>query len=196
LDGGAHAASFMEGAQQQTATAGEGPSDKQTVDSDDEPLLHGVYVEVAAPGQYARRVGSVAAYMEANREVASKEEAQHLSGLKLSRHDNAVHATVTLGSKATVGSACIVGERCVVGDKAAIKRCVLGRDVTVGAAAKLMGCVVGDGVRIEDGVLLQGCVVCAGAVLREKCSLRDCQVAAGFEVEAGAELRDEELLNE
>jgi hypothetical protein len=53
-----------------TAAEQEAAAESTTVeDSSHEAALFGVFVEVASAAQYARRVGDVAAYMDANREV-------------------------------------------------------------------------------------------------------------------------------
>eukprot|EP00879_Flechtneria_rotunda_P010891 GHRR01011381.1.p1 GENE.GHRR01011381.1~~GHRR01011381.1.p1 ORF type:complete len:515 (+),score=167.39 GHRR01011381.1:92-1636(+) len=144
-------------------------------------------------GRYAARVNTVQAYGDVNREVAAADTALHLTGQSVSKYDNVVPASVSLGAKATIGPACIVGEDCIIGDKSSVKRTVMGNNCKLGTNVKVINCVFMDNVVAEDGCHIQNCVVCSGVVVQERCSLKDCQVGPGFVVAQASEHKSETL---
>ncbi|WIA38932.1 hypothetical protein OEZ86_005085 [Tetradesmus obliquus] len=151
----------------------------------------GVYL--VPEGHYCARVNTVQAYGDVNREVAAADTALHLTGMSVSKYDNVVPPSVSLGTKATVGPWCIVGEDCVIGDKSSVKRTVMGRNCKLGANVKLISCVLMDGVSIADGSHVQNSIICSGAAVQERCTLKDCQVGPGFVVAQASEHKAETL---
>ncbi|BBN08773.1 translation initiation factor eIF-2B subunit gamma [Marchantia polymorpha subsp. ruderalis] len=147
---------------------------------------------VASPGKFCARVNSLQAYGEVNRAVA--DEVIHLTGYKVSTHNNVVHETAATGSKTTVGPYCLVGEGSEMGDKCRIKRSVVGRHCRIGSNVTIVNSVIMDYVTIQDFCSIQSSVVCSNALLQERSSLKDCQVEASYQVEANQEYREEALV--
>ena len=146
-----------------------------------------------AEASYCCQVNSMDALVEANRDSAGH-ESFHLTGLNLSRFDNAVDPSVSIGSKSTIGAQCIVGAHTSLGDKCSVKRSVIGANCKLGNGAKITLSLLLDGCVVEHGAQVQGCTLGKGAVIRAKCILKDCQVAPGVTVAESSELRGEVIL--
>lgn len=108
-----------------------------------------------ADDSYCFQVTSMETLAEANRDVAGQ-EAFHLTGLSLSRYDNAVDASVTIGSnKSVIGPQCIVGAHSSLGDKCSVKKSVVGASCKLGNGVKITSSLLFDSCVVEDGSSLQ-----------------------------------------
>ena len=147
-----------------------------------------------ADDSYCFQVNSMEALAEANRDVAGQ-EAFHLTGLSLSRYDNAVDASVTIGSnKSVIGPQCIVGAQSTLGDKCSVKKSVVGAGCKLGNGVKITSSLLFDACVVEDGSSLQNCTLGRGVWVKSKCTLKDCQLGPGVVVESGEDWRGEEQL--
>ena len=174
------------------------PPNHLSVTTDQTPLGGPCCAHLAPDDAYCARVDTtVPALLEVSREVASSQpgDAAHLNGRKMSKYENFVDPSVSIGTKSTIGPGCIVGAGTSFGEKCSVKRSVVGAGCSVGDGVKLVNCVVMNRATIEDGATVQGSVVGPRAVIGAGASLRECLVEAEFEVEEGDDVRSETLQN-
>jgi translation initiation factor eIF-2B subunit gamma len=144
------------------------------------------------PESYCVAVNSAKpALLEAPREIAA--EFPHLNEKTLSKYDNIVDSSTTIGAKTTIGPGCSVAGGCVFSEKCSVKKSVIGQDCDFGIGVKISNSVILRGAVVHDGAQISNCLVGPGAVIGARAVAKDSIIGAGYEVDEEDDIRDETL---
>lgn len=147
---------------------------------------------VVKPENYCVAVDTTKpALLEASRDIAA--EFHHLNEKPLSKYDNLVDGSTTIGSKSTIGPGCAVAGECVLKDKCSVKKSVIGAGCDFGSGVKISNSVIMRGVVVHDGVQITNSIIGPGAVVGARATIKDSVVGAGHEVDEEDDVRDETL---
>eukprot|EP01025_Chloroclados_australasicus_P034039 TRINITY_DN34869_c0_g1_i2.p1 TRINITY_DN34869_c0_g1~~TRINITY_DN34869_c0_g1_i2.p1 ORF type:complete len:224 (-),score=17.93 TRINITY_DN34869_c0_g1_i2:509-1081(-) len=135
-------------------------------------------------GSLCRRLNTVQALLDANRDIAATSDTAGKVEL---------HPSVELGNRAIVSAGCIIGEQTAIGDKSSVKRSVVGALCKMGSNVKILNSVIMEGCSIGDGAHIQNCILGANVQVGSKATLKDCHVGFSYTVADNADLRDEQL---
>jgi len=129
---------------------------------------------------FCMKAGSVASYLQLNREITSRRI--HTPGPLWGpiRDENYPHRS----ERKKFDADTLVGDGCSFGDKSTVKRSMIGKQCEVGSNVKIASCVIMDNVKIGDNVKVEGCVVCSGAEVPAGVQLTGCRVGYGHKVPA------------
>jgi len=134
--------------------------------------------------EIASRVNTIEAFIEVNRQLASKS-----TWVLPSDPTN----RALIDQKAQISSDCIIGDSTQISERSTIKKSVIGKHCVIGRMARITGCVVMDHCVVEEGAKVDGCVLGAGTRVGEKGELSKCVTQPGFQVEKGSSWKGEKL---
>lgn len=112
-------------------------------------------------GGFCIRANTMAAYCEANRQIAARNEER---------------VDVNIPSKSQVGPDSMVGSGSSIGEKVSIKKSTIGQHCVIKDRVKITNSVVMDHVTIHEGCMIHGSVICGNAHINEGVELKDCVV--------------------
>jgi translation initiation factor eIF-2B subunit gamma len=141
----------------------------------------GVYAHVVdGAAALVTRANTIAAFTEANREIA---RGVHVYvPWEAADKNKFISVTATVDQQTQVGPECVVGDASRIGGRCGIRRSVIGKNCTIGATAKITNSVIMDSVVIGDGATVSDSIVCPNAQIRPKVTVKDSKIGAGCEI--------------